>query len=163
MSDLVFSSEQFVDQPRQRVFAFFSDPANLESITPPWLRFRILKRSTPEIGEGTEFTYGLSLRGLPMRWRSRIEEWQPGERFVDVQLSGPYAKWHHTHSFHDHGNGTLIRDCVRYRLPLGRLGLFLMGRFVASDVRRIFDFRAARVHELLAGEETGRDRDVARA
>jgi ligand-binding SRPBCC domain-containing protein len=68
---------------------------------------------------------------------------------VDVQLSGPYALWRHTHSFHDSGAGTVIRDHVLYRLPLGRLGRWLGGRFVASDVERIFAYRAAKTAELL--------------
>ena len=135
--------------PRAEAFAFFSTPTNLEAITPPWLRFRIVHQSTPELREGTELIYRLRIHGLPATWRSRIDEWRPNERFVDIQVNGPYAVWHHTHSFHDCGAGTLIRDRVLYRLPLGRLGQWLGGRFVASDVRKIFEFRAAKIVELL--------------
>lgn len=149
MQDRLFITEQRVPRPRREVFAFFSDPRNLEAITPPWLRFRIVGQSTPEIEEGTELTYRLRIHGLPVTWRSRIDEWSPDERFIDTQLSGPYARWQHTHSFHDLGEETLIRDCVLYRLPLGRLGRWLGGRRVASDVKRIFAYRAARTAELL--------------
>jgi ligand-binding SRPBCC domain-containing protein len=149
MQDQVFTAEQLVPLPREAVFAFFSEPSNLEAITPSWLRFRIVSRSTAEIEEGTELTYRLRIRGLQMTWRSRIDEWRPNERFVDVQLKGPYAKWHHTHSFHDHEEGTLIRDRVIYCLPLGKLGHWIGGRFVASDVRKIFAYRTARTAELL--------------
>jgi len=149
MKDQVFAAEQLVPVPRDEVFAFFSTPANLEAITPPWLRFRIVHQSTPEPREGTELIYRLRIHGLPVTWRSRIDEWRPNERFVDVQLSGPYALWRHTHSFHDCGADTLIRDHVLYRLPLGRLGRWLGGRFVASDVKRIFAYRAGKTVELL--------------
>lgn len=145
----MFIAEQRVFKPRDAVFAFFSEPRNLEAITPPWLRFRIVAQSTPAVERGTELEYRLRIHGLPVTWRSRIEEWIPDERFVDVQLRGPYAKWHHTHTFHDHGASTLIRDHVLYRLPLGWLGPWVGGRFVAADVRRIFDFRTARTAELL--------------
>ena len=117
MNDQIFEAEQRIPVPREVAFAFFSAPANLEAITPPWLRFRIVDQSTPELREGTELSYQLRIHGLPMTWRSRIDEWRPNERFVDVQLSGPYAAWHHTHSFQDCGADTLIRDRVLYRCP----------------------------------------------
>lgn len=142
-------AEQLVPSTRDEVFRFFSDPRNLEAITPPFLAFRIVGQSTAAIEEGTELTYRLRVHGLPMTWRSRIEEWRPNERFVDVQLKGPYAKWHHTHTFHDRGAETLIRDRVLYRLPLGRVGDWVGGRFVASDVKKIFEYRSARTAELL--------------
>lgn len=151
MTDRLFTTEQYVPVSRDRVFAFFSTPHNLERITPPWLRFRIVHETTPEPREGTEFTYRLRIHGLPCTWRSRLELWRPNERFVDVQLSGPYARWHHTHEFADHGDGTLIRDRVRYRLPLGRLGDRIAGRRVAADVAAIFAFRARKTVELLVG------------
>jgi len=149
MQDRLFTTEQFVPVARDEVFAFFSDPRNLEAITPPWLRFRIVGRSTPEVEQGTVLTYRLRVRGLPVTWRSRIEEWRPNERFVDVQLAGPYARWRHTHSFTERDCGTLIRDHVAYRLPLGFLGHWFAGRFVAADVKRIFEYRAVKTAELL--------------
>ncbi|NIM61504.1 MAG: CDP-paratose 2-epimerase [Acidobacteria bacterium] len=155
MKDRVFTAEQLVPRPREEVFAFFSEPRNLEAITPPWLGFRIVDQTTNEVEAGTELTYRLRIHGLPVTWRSRIDEWQPNERFVDVQLKGPYAKWHHTHSFHDRGDGTLIRDRVVYRLPMGRLGHWIGGRFVASDVEKIFAYRAAKTNELLIGGSAG--------
>lgn len=156
MKDQVFTAEQLVPSPRERVFAFFSDARNLEAITPPWLGFSIVDQSTEEIEQGTELTYRLRIHGLTVNWRSRINEWSPHERFVDVQLKGPYAKWHHTHSFHDRGKATLIRDRVLYRLPMGWLGHWIGGRFVASDVERIFAYRAARTDELLMAGQNGR-------
>jgi ligand-binding SRPBCC domain-containing protein len=149
MQDRVFIAEQLVPLARDAVFGFFSDPRNLEAITPPFLGFRIVSQSTAEMREGTELTYRLRIHGLPMTWRSRIDEWRTNERFVDVQLKGPYARWHHTHSFYDRGPATLIRDRVLYRLPLGRLGHWVGGRFVAADVKKIFEYRAARTAELL--------------
>lgn len=147
--DQVFTTEQLVPAPRERVFAFFAEPKNLEAITPPWLRFRITARTTPSIELGTELTYRLRIHGLPVTWRTRIAEWRPSDCFVDVQLRGPYAKWEHTHTFEDVGNSTRIHDRVVYRLPMDPLGHWLAGHFVASDVARIFAYRAARTVELL--------------
>ncbi len=153
MNHQIFTTEQLVPVRRAEAFAFFSTPSNLEAITPPWLQFRITHQSTPELRAGTELTYRLRIHGVPATWRSRIEEWRPNEQFADVQLKVPYAAWRHTHSFHDSGVGTLIRDRVVYRLPLGRLGQSLGGRFVASDVEKIFAYRAAKILELLRHPE----------
>ena len=95
--------EQTLAQPIAVVFRFFSDPANLGEITPPWLDFRIVGCSTPKIGEGTQIDYKLRLRGLPLRWQSRIRSWNPPHGFIDEQVSGPYRSWIHEHVFEDLG------------------------------------------------------------
>ncbi|MCM2283091.1 MAG: TIGR01777 family oxidoreductase [Bdellovibrionaceae bacterium] len=142
--------EQWFPVRTEDVFAFFSDERNLEAITPPFLNFKVLGKSTPALGEGTLIDYRLRLRGVPVKWRTRIDSWQPGRCFVDSQLKGPYETWRHTHEFEPLGNGTLVRDRVRYRLPLGRLGSLAAGLMVARDVQSIFNFRRKKIGELLA-------------
>jgi ligand-binding SRPBCC domain-containing protein len=132
--------EQRLDGTPAEVFPFFADARNLERITPPWLHFHVV--NDPEMRPGALIEYRLRLHGVPIRWLTRIEEWAPGERFVDVQLRGPYALWHHTHEFEPAGDGqTLMRDTVRYALPLGPLGALAHRLFVRRDVERIFDYR----------------------
>jgi hypothetical protein len=130
----------FIDRPLDEVFAFFADPYNLEKITPPLLRFEVATVSTEEIGEGTIIDYRLKLHGLPMKWRTLIREWRPGELFVDFQLKGPYRIWNHTHRFTAIAGGTAMSDRVDYELPLGPVG-GLARPLVIADVRKIFDFR----------------------
>lgn len=133
-----------------RVFAFFARAQNLERITPPWLRFEV---TTPEpivMGVGTLIDYRLHVHRLPMRWTSRIEEWEPGRGFVDRQLRGPYRLWHHRHWFERDGDATIVGDEVHYALPLGRLGDLAHPLFVGRDLRRIFDYRHHAVALLLA-------------
>lgn len=140
-------SEQWVPQPPERLWPYFCDERNLEELTPEFLNFKVLGKSTPAIGEGTLIDYRLRLNGIPMGWRSRIEDWQPARRFVDTQLKGPYALWRHEHQFIPVGGGTLMRDVVRYKLPLGWLGSMVAGWKVDADVDRIFDYRATRIAE----------------
>jgi ligand-binding SRPBCC domain-containing protein len=123
------------------VFAFFADAANLEALTPPFLRFRILTPMPVEMRPGARLDYRLSLFGLSIRWRTRITEWKVHERFVDEQESGPYALWRHTHSFEARGDATLMRDQVDYAMPLGPLGAAARALFVRRTLDRIFDFR----------------------
>jgi hypothetical protein len=149
-TDQELRAEQWLARPPEQVFPFFADPANLEKITPPFLRFRILGATTPRIGSGTLIDYALRLHGLPLRWQSRIESWQPNRVFVDVQTHGPYSLWHHTHEFEPADGGTVMRDRVRYRLPFGALGDLVAGGSVRRDLEAIFEFRRKRIQELIA-------------
>jgi ligand-binding SRPBCC domain-containing protein len=140
---------QLVPRHRDEVFAFFADASNLEAITPPFLRFRIVTPMPVEMRLGTRIDYVLSLSGVPLRWRTRITEWQPGVRFVDEQESGPYAFWRHAHEFESRGTSTQVRDVVDYAEPLGPLGRAAHVLFVERALRRIFDFRRHAIQRLL--------------
>jgi len=142
------TSSIWLARPLDEVFAFFADAGNLERITPPELRFRILTPLPIEMRSGARIDYRLSLYGVPFRWRTEIAVWEPPHCFVDVQLSGPYREWVHTHRFVADGEGTRMEDEVRYVLPLGRLGLAGLP-LVRRQLDRIFDFREARIRELL--------------
>ncbi|KYG65091.1 cell division inhibitor SULA [Bdellovibrio bacteriovorus] len=137
----IFYSEQFLPEPPEKIFHFFQDAYNLEQITPPTLNFHIENISTPEVQQGTLIDYKLKIRGVPVKWRTEIDEWQPPHRFVDRQLKGPYRMWHHTHQFRPFCGGTLMIDRVRYRLPMGHLGWLVAGKWIRKDVENIFAFR----------------------
>lgn len=131
------------------VFGFFGDARNLEAITPPLLRFRVVTPEPIRMAPGTLIRYRLRVHGIPVGWLTAIREWDPPHRFVDEQLRGPYALWHHTHTFEQLEDGnTLMRDVVRYALPLGPLGEAARRLFVARDVEAIFDHRALRIAQL---------------
>lgn len=142
-------SEQVIPLPREQVFDFFSDPFNLEKLTPPWLSFEVVEAPAEVLHAGSLIRYRLKLHGVPTGWTTRIESWEPGVCFVDTQLRGPYKLWHHTHQFEDHPDGTLIRDTVRYKLPLGPLGAIARSLFVKRDTERIFDYRRQAIYEQL--------------
>lgn len=145
--------EQHLPLPVEDVFAFFSAARNLEAITPQWLHFEVLTPEPVRMAPGTRIDYRLRLRGLPLRWVTRIEEWEAGRAFVDRQERGPYRLWHHRHEFTAVDGGTVVRDVVRYRLPFGLLGALAHAALVRRDLERIFDFRQRAVARILQGPD----------
>ena len=148
----VLRREQRVEAPPEAVFPVFADARNLEAITPPLLRFRLLTPEPIAMGVGTFLQYALRLHGVPVRWDTLIQEWEPPVRFVDVQVRGPYRLWHHTHELLavDGGAATLMRDTVRYSVGFGIVGEVARRAVVARDLDAIFAFRAERVPGLVA-------------
>jgi ligand-binding SRPBCC domain-containing protein len=140
---------QSIARPLPEVFEFFSDAANLEAITPPFLRFKIVTPRPIEMREGARIDYRLSLWGVPLRWRTAITCFEPNARFIDEQEAGPYAYWHHLHEFEADGGGTRMRDEVTYRLPFGWLGSAVHEVWVERQLRTIFDYRAQVIDRLL--------------
>lgn len=129
------------------VFAFFSDPANLESLTPPWLGFRILGTSDGPVRLGTRIQYRLRLNRIPLRWESVIAEYEPGRMFADEQVRGPYRHWYHRHFFRAVDGGVEIEDLVEYELPFGVLGRLVHAAIVRRQLQQIFGYRRERMRE----------------
>jgi len=149
MPILELHREQQIHRPLAEVFDFFASAENLERITPPWLRFRILEPAPDELKQGATIDYALRVHGIPIRWTSRIERWNPPFEFIDVQVKGPYKRWRHLHRFSETNGGTLMEDLVEYELPFGPLGRLAHRLQVARDLERIFDYRTRRIEELL--------------
>jgi ligand-binding SRPBCC domain-containing protein len=145
----VLTSEQRVGAGLQETFAFFSDAAKLQALTPSFLHFNILTPLPIEMRTGTLIEYRLRLMGLPLGWLTRIEEWEPNRSFTDVQLRGPYAHWIHRHTFMPHGGGTSVRDRVEYALPLAPLSDPGRILFVRPTLERIFAYRRGAIARLL--------------
>jgi hypothetical protein len=153
-NEFILENYQWIDKKRSHVFTFFSNEKNLELITPPYLHFRVLQKSTDEIKTGTLIDYKLKLHGVPLKWRTEILDFKPDEYFVDTQLNGPYKLWHHTHEFTDLAGGTLMLDKVRYKLPLGKIGKLLAGWYVKKDVSNIFNYRKKVISNYFTQQET---------
>ena len=119
-------------------FDFYAEPANLERLMPPWIKFRIASTQPISMENGATIEYRLKIHGIPMKWTSEIRDWTPPHRFVDVQLGGPYRYWHHNHQFEAMDGGTLITDEVDYA-PWG--GHLVDRLLVRRDLRQAFRYR----------------------
>ena len=142
-----YSLRKTIWLPRSRaeIFEFFSNPGNLDRLTPAWLKFAILTPATSQIKQGALLDYRLRLHGIPIRWQSEIAVWEPPHRFVDRQTKGPYSLWLHEHTFEDRENGTLVGDNVEYAVPGG---IIVQKFLVAPDIERIFNYRHKVLTEL---------------
>jgi ligand-binding SRPBCC domain-containing protein len=144
---------QRVEVPVEQAFAFYADDRNLEPLTPPWVHFAITSPRPVTMQAGALLEYRLRLHGVPLRWRTRIDIWEPPHRFTDFQEKGPYSLWEHAHLFEPDGSGaTIIHDRVRYAIPLGPLGTLAHRVFVRRDLERIFDYRRDAVAERIGAE-----------
>jgi ligand-binding SRPBCC domain-containing protein len=156
VKEYTLHTELWLPRPQVEVFEFFSDIRNLEIITPPWLHFEVLTPKPVGLKAGALIDYRIRVHGFPLCWRTEITRWQPPEQFVDVQLTGPYSLWHHTHTFVERDGGTLCLDDVRYR-PMG--GALMNWLFVRRDVAAIFEYRKKRLREIFPGSSGERQPD----
>jgi len=138
-------ANQFLPQPRERIFEFFSDACQLENLTPGWLSFSVLTPRPIRVVTGTIIDYRLKLHGIPLRWQSEISLWEPPLRFADRQIRGPYRRWHHEHSFEPVQGGTLCHDIVEYDVIGGKP---IHAVFVKPDLVKIFSYRQERLAQI---------------
>ncbi len=143
-------TDQFeVKAEQARTWAFFSDAANLPLITPAWLGFTVRTPGPIALARDSVIDYTVSWLGIPIGWRTRIIDWSPPRQFIDLQLRGPYALWHHQHTFSASDAGTLCADRVIYKLPGGPIGQIAHAAVVRRQLLEIFNYRRRVVGEKL--------------
>jgi hypothetical protein len=125
----------------EAVFAFYSNPLNLQKVTPPNLHFTVLTAGPYRLTVGTLIDYRMRLIGIPIRWTSRIAEYNPPHRLVEEQTRGVFSSWHHEYAFSPEKSGTRVTETVRYGVPLGFLGTIAHRYFVDRFLNYIFDYR----------------------
>jgi ligand-binding SRPBCC domain-containing protein len=143
MSYLELTDHFSVPSDIGKTWAFFSTAENLPKITPAWMKFTITTRGPIVIENDTLLDYTIRWAGIPIKWRTRIIAWEPRRMFIDLQVRGPYALWHHQHSFEPKpdGGGVICRDRVIYKLPGGPIGSLAHALIVKRQLRDIFRFR----------------------
>ena len=134
----------------EEAFAFYGDAGNLEQITPPWLRFRILDpRPGRAVGRRAPGVLAASCTASRSGGRPRSASGSRRTASSTSRSAARTALWEHTHTFEPVEGGTLLTDRVRYAIPYGPLGMLAHVAFVRRDLRRIFDYRRDAVAALL--------------
>lgn len=133
---------QLIKEKIETVFEFFSDPRNLNAITPPWLHFETISLLPLSVKPNTIIEHRLKLRKIPVQWKTQIAEWSPPHNFTDIQASGPFAHWEHRHIFEDSGSLTKMSDIVRYQVPGGPFAKIVDALYVRPELIKIFKYRS---------------------
>jgi len=146
----------------ENVWSFFSDPANLLAITPPFLNLKVTNEVFgKEAYAGQVITYTVKpVLGIPVSWMTEIKQVVPFQMFIDEQRKGPYKLWHHQHHFKPIEGGVEMTDIVHYRLPLSFLGSIVHGPLVKPKLMEIFSYRFQKVNELFGAWPGGQAMDV---
>ena len=141
--------EQFVPGDPAQIWEFFATPRNLDTLTPPEMKFEIVGDVAPRMYAGQTIEYRIRiLPGVWTGWLTEITHVREGEYFVDEQRVGPYSLWHHEHRFVPVAGGVNMTDHVTYAVGFGPIGWLVERLWIREQLARIFDFRRTKVAEL---------------
>jgi ligand-binding SRPBCC domain-containing protein len=144
-----FESKQNIPITKKEAWEFLSSPKNLKTITPEYMSFDILSGADRPIFAGQIIQYLVTpIFGIKTKWVSEITHVEKGEYFVDVQLFGPYALWHHKHFIKEIPGGVEMEDIIDYKVPMGILGQFVHPFLVKPKLNEIFEYRRKKLIEL---------------
>ncbi|RYY60056.1 MAG: hypothetical protein EOO05_11220 [Chitinophagaceae bacterium] len=131
------------------IWEFFSNPANLATITPAEMDFRVISdKWEKEIYPGQIIEYTVRpVFGIPFYWMTEITQVQSQVFFIDEQRKGPYSLWHHQHHFEPIDGGMLMTDMVHYSNPMGFLGEIANAVLVKKKLRELFEYRVKKIEE----------------
>jgi len=139
-------------------WSFFSNPLNLQKITPKEMAFTVTSKMPDPIKmyPGMIITYKVSpMLGIKLDWMTEITQVVEGKYFIDEQRFGPYKFWHHQHHFEAVSGGVMMHDLLTYGLPMGIFGRMANSIFVAAKLQEIFNYRKKQVETLFGNQTTG--------
>ena len=145
-----FYYESTIKASAAMVFEWHHDAAAIEKLTPPWEPVKVVGTPASIDETGSRTTLEISMFGvMRLHWVAEHRNYKPGKSFQDVQISGPFASWCHTHAVEAiDDNSCLYKDSIDYQLPLGRLGELFSGWFVRRKLEKMFAYR----HQLVKQE-----------
>lgn len=150
----LFVASSRIAAPAERVFAFHEAPSALEKLTPPWEPVEFVQRPA-DIKDGARGVLRVGPGPFKVRWELEHRGYVAGREFSDVQISGPFRSWKHTHRMTPAGDqdatATMLEDRIEYELPFGALGNFFGGWFVRRKLKRLFGYRHRVTREALEG------------
>lgn len=145
-----FKTIQKIPVSLPTAWGFFSNPDNLQILTPAEMDFKVISKHHDEkmyAGQIIEYRVRPVLR-IPLYWMTEITQVKDKEYFIDEQRFGPYRFWHHQHHFKAIEGGVEMTDIIHYQNPLWFLGRIMNSFFVRKKVEKIFEYRFKKVEEL---------------
>lgn len=125
----------------ERLFSFHELPDAFERLVPPWENATVVQKADISV-IGSQAIIEQKIFGLvPSRWVAEHTQYDPPHSFTDVQISGPFASWVHTHVIESHAEGALLRDQIEFEPPLWFLGALAAPLFIMPKIEKMFDYR----------------------
>ena len=125
-----------------------SNPKNLSELTPKEMNFKIISNDQKKMYAGQVIQYSVTpIAAIKTKWISEITHLEEGKYFVDLQLYGPYAFWHHKHFIHEIDGGVEMEDIIDYKVPFGILGRMIHPIAVKPKLEKIFSYRQQKLIE----------------
>ncbi len=148
-------SEQIINAGLEEVWNYFSQPQNLDHLTPDDMAFKITSGQTPRMYAGQIISYQIEiLPKIKQAWVTEIAHVKDKVMFVDEQRFGPYAMWHHEHHFKAIAPDKVqMNDIVSYKLPLGLLGRIVAGNLIKKRIIKIFEYRESKVNTIFGTKD----------
>ncbi len=135
-------AKQILPIGKTECWKFFSDPKNLQSITPPDMNFEIKSDLPEKVYPGQIIIYRIKIfPGIKISWITEITEVIEEDFFIDEQRFGPYKFWHHQHRFREIPGGIEVHDLVHYAVPFGKIGRIIHRMIISEKLSRIFQYR----------------------
>jgi len=139
--------ETRIDAPRERVFDL-ARHVEAHAATMPEER---ADGATGLLERGDRVTFHQRQFGVPFSLTAVVTEMDRPSRFLDEQVSGVFGSLVHEHTFEERGDGTVMRDDVRFTMPLAPLGR--LGEPVARRrLEGLVDYHAEALRELAEGD-----------
>ncbi len=141
MKTEIFIKRSGVNAPAEVVFQWHSRSGVLERLSPPWDPIEVIDQAGG-IETGSRVILRMKAGPIPYRWIAEHTDYIENSHFRDVQISGPFSRWTHTHTFESTGSDdSILEDRIEYALPFYPFGDLLAGIHVHNRLERIFNYR----------------------
>jgi uncharacterized protein len=153
----VFARRIKIEAPAEEVFQWHTRDGAFERLMPPWEQVEVIDK-IGGIKDGDQVKILTRIGPIRARWTAEHRGFKEGREFRDIQISGPFAYWEHTHSFEPTSvSESYLEDRIEYALPFGALGRIMAGGYLRRKLERLFDYRHRvtsqdiKIHKELSG------------
>ena len=143
MPNATFTLRSPMPAPAEELYAWHARPLAFRRLTPPWETTTVVKQEGVFGTDGFRTTVRTNIVGpLNGTWLAEMYDFQPGRRFQDRQLKGPFAFFNHLHDCApDTPTTSFLEDHIEYRPPLGQPGRVFGDGIVRKRLAKVFAYR----------------------
>ncbi len=159
MKRIIYEKASRMESTLQELFDWHTRPGALDRLTPPFMPIRVIDPPTG-IQNGCRARLEVKIGPWKKEWQAEHQDYIQGKQFKDVQLSGPFRHWEHTHLFSDGSSPTcILRDHVEFELPLSWVSHYLLKPYIHHELEELFSYRHRVIfndllaHQRAKGEE----------